>query len=50
MKYVTALKRMCQDCKVVKREQKLFVVCKGDPRHKQKQAATVYNKQNYKFK
>lgn len=28
---------MCNDCQVVKREGTLFVICKKNPKHKQRQ-------------
>ncbi|MBN3322920.1 RM36 protein, partial [Atractosteus spatula] len=37
MKTKTALKRRCQDCFFVRRRGKLFVFCKTNPRHKQRQ-------------
>ncbi|MBN3276473.1 RM36 protein, partial [Polyodon spathula] len=37
MKTKTALKRRCQDCCFVHRRGKLFVFCKTNPRHKQRQ-------------
>ncbi|MBN3299945.1 RM36 protein, partial [Amia calva] len=38
MKTKTALKRRCQDCFFVRRRGRLFVFCKTNPRHKQRQA------------
>nr|XP_006635995.1 PREDICTED: 39S ribosomal protein L36, mitochondrial [Lepisosteus oculatus] len=37
MKTKTALKRRCQDCFFVRRRGRLFVFCKTNPRHKQRQ-------------
>lgn len=33
----TSLKRMCRACMFVRRRGRLFVVCKENPRHKQRQ-------------
>ncbi|CAL8397088.1 large ribosomal subunit protein bL36m [Gadus morhua] len=37
MKTKTALKRRCKDCFIVRRRGRLFVFCKTNPRHKQRQ-------------
>lgn len=37
MKVRAGVKKMCKDCKVVKREGVLFVVCKKNAKHKQRQ-------------
>ncbi|MCL2621922.1 MAG: 50S ribosomal protein L36 [Firmicutes bacterium] len=37
MKVRTGVKPMCSDCKVIKREGKVMVICKKSPKHKQKQ-------------
>ncbi|MBX9905400.1 MAG: 50S ribosomal protein L36 [Burkholderiales bacterium] len=37
MKVQASVKRMCRDCKVVKRNGVVRVICKKDPRHKQRQ-------------
>uniref|UniRef100_A0A8C9QZW0 Ribosomal protein n=1 Tax=Scleropages formosus TaxID=113540 RepID=A0A8C9QZW0_SCLFO len=37
MKTKTALKRRCKDCFFVRRRGRLFVYCKTNPRHKQRQ-------------
>lgn len=37
MRYVTALRKQCKDCKIVKRRGALFVTCETKPRHKQRQ-------------
>ncbi|HUO43351.1 MAG TPA: 50S ribosomal protein L36 [Burkholderiales bacterium] len=36
MKVVTSVKRMCRNCKVIRRKGVVRVICK-DPRHKQRQ-------------
>ncbi len=38
MKVRTALRKICGQCKHVKRGRKNFVVCSANPRHKQRQA------------
>ncbi|MDD5318447.1 MAG: 50S ribosomal protein L36 [Candidatus Pacebacteria bacterium] len=37
MKVKTSVKAMCAKCKVVRRKGYLYVVCKSNPRHKQRQ-------------
>jgi large subunit ribosomal protein L36 len=37
MKVRTSVKKICRDCKTVKRNGVLFVICKTEPRHKQRQ-------------
>ncbi|MGE4349137.1 MAG: 50S ribosomal protein L36 [Candidatus Berkiella sp.] len=41
MKVRASIKKMCKHCKVVSRTKRnkktLFIVCKDDPRHKQRQ-------------
>ncbi|MFT6068588.1 MAG: large subunit ribosomal protein L36 [Bacteriovoracaceae bacterium] len=37
MKVRASVKPMCKDCKVVKRSGVLRVVCKKNPKHKQRQ-------------
>ncbi|XP_074470447.1 large ribosomal subunit protein bL36m [Sebastes fasciatus] len=37
MKTKSALKRRCKDCFMVRRRGRLFVFCKTNPRHKQRQ-------------
>ncbi|PIR86245.1 50S ribosomal protein L36 [Candidatus Kaiserbacteria bacterium CG10_big_fil_rev_8_21_14_0_10_43_70] len=36
MKVKSSVKKICKDCKSVKRNGRLFVICKN-PRHKQRQ-------------
>lgn len=36
MKVRASIKKMCQNCKVVKRNGRLYVICKN-PKHKQRQ-------------
>ncbi|CAL8468135.1 g7674 [Coccomyxa elongata] len=37
MRVRSAIKRLCDACRVVKRRGRLFVVCKANPKHKQRQ-------------
>lgn len=37
MKVRASVKKMCRDCKVVKRNGVVRVICSKDPRHKQRQ-------------
>ena len=37
MKVKSSLKRRCQHCKLVRRRRVLYVVCKKNPKHKQRQ-------------
>ncbi|HEX3999915.1 MAG TPA: 50S ribosomal protein L36 [Pirellulales bacterium] len=37
MKVRASIKRICEKCKIVRRRGVVFVVCKSDPRHKQRQ-------------
>ncbi len=37
MKVLASVKRMCRNCKVVKRKGVVRVICSKDPRHKQRQ-------------
>lgn len=42
MKVRSALRKMCAGCRIVKRGKKVLVVCKENPKHKQRQGlATV---------
>jgi large subunit ribosomal protein L36 len=36
MKVKPSVKRICNDCRIIKREGKVIVICKN-PRHKQRQ-------------
>jgi len=36
MKVKPSVKKICNDCRVIKREGKVMIICKN-PRHKQKQ-------------
>jgi large subunit ribosomal protein L36 len=37
MKVRPSVKRMCDNCRVIKRHGKILVICKKDPKHKQRQ-------------
>ncbi|PWN27203.1 hypothetical protein BDZ90DRAFT_260867 [Jaminaea rosea] len=37
MKVRSAIKKMCNDCSVVRRKGRLMVICKSNPKHKQRQ-------------
>ncbi|MDP4007057.1 MAG: 50S ribosomal protein L36 [bacterium] len=37
MKVQSTIKKICKDCKIVKREGTLYVICKKNPKHKQRQ-------------
>jgi large subunit ribosomal protein L36 len=37
MKVRSSVRRMCAQCKLVRRRGVLRVICKSDPRHKQRQ-------------
>jgi large subunit ribosomal protein L36 len=37
MKVRSSVKRICENCKIVRRGRKLFVICSSNPKHKQRQ-------------
>jgi large subunit ribosomal protein L36 len=37
MKVMASVKRICRNCKVIKRKGVVRVICSTDPRHKQRQ-------------
>lgn len=37
MKVRSSIRRICEQCKIVRRRGVVFVVCKADARHKQRQ-------------
>jgi len=37
MKVRASVRRVCDDCKIVKRHGVVRVICSGNPRHKQRQ-------------
>ena len=42
MKVRSAIKKMCAGCSIKKYNQKAYVVCKENPRHKQRQRFSTY--------
>ncbi|MCH8263843.1 MAG: 50S ribosomal protein L36 [Proteobacteria bacterium] len=37
MKVRTSVKKICRNCKIIKRKGVVRVICKSEPRHKQRQ-------------
>ncbi|HEY4295894.1 MAG TPA: 50S ribosomal protein L36 [Paraburkholderia sp.] len=37
MKVMASVKRICRNCKIIKRHGVVRVICSSDPRHKQRQ-------------
>ncbi|MBI2012914.1 MAG: 50S ribosomal protein L36 [Candidatus Colwellbacteria bacterium] len=37
MKVRASVKKICKDCQIVRRRRRLYVICKSDPKHKQRQ-------------
>ena len=37
MKVRASVKKICRNCKVIRRHGNVMVICKTDPRHKQRQ-------------
>ncbi|BAP58354.1 50S ribosomal protein L36 [Candidatus Tachikawaea gelatinosa] len=37
MKVRTSVKKLCRNCKIVRRNRVIRVICKTDPKHKQRQ-------------
>ncbi|MCH7672123.1 MAG: 50S ribosomal protein L36 [Proteobacteria bacterium] len=37
MKVRTSVKKICRNCKIIKRNGVVRVICKSEPRHKQRQ-------------
>ncbi len=37
MKVRTSIKKMCNDCRIIKRKRVVRIICKKNPRHKQRQ-------------
>ncbi|CAL5219583.1 g1443 [Coccomyxa viridis] len=37
MRVRSAVKRLCDACRIVKRRGRVFVICKSNPKHKQRQ-------------
>ena len=47
MKVRTSLRKMCNACQYVSRGRKNYVVCKNNPRHKQRQKITAPRKARF---
>ncbi|WKZ26732.1 MAG: 50S ribosomal protein L36 [Candidatus Paceibacterota bacterium] len=37
MKVKASVKKICPKCQIVRRKRRVYVVCKSNPRHKQRQ-------------
>ncbi|HEX8681017.1 MAG TPA: 50S ribosomal protein L36 [Ardenticatenaceae bacterium] len=37
MKVRPSVKRMCGNCKIIRRRGRVYVICSSDPKHKQRQ-------------
>ncbi|MCB9800199.1 MAG: 50S ribosomal protein L36 [Candidatus Omnitrophica bacterium] len=37
MKVRTSVRRICENCKVIKRKGVVYIICKTNPKHKQRQ-------------
>ncbi|MBD3238227.1 MAG: 50S ribosomal protein L36 [Candidatus Moranbacteria bacterium] len=37
MKVRSSVKTICRDCKIVRRGKRVYVICKKNPKHKQRQ-------------
>jgi large subunit ribosomal protein L36 len=37
MKVRPSVKRMCENCRIIKRHGRILVICKSNPKHKQRQ-------------
>ena len=37
MKVRPSVNKICKDCEIVKREGRIYVICKKNPKHKQRQ-------------
>ncbi|MBX3436612.1 MAG: 50S ribosomal protein L36 [Planctomycetaceae bacterium] len=37
MKVRSSVKRICENCKIVRRHGRVYVICSSNPRHKQRQ-------------
>lgn len=42
MKVRSSVKKMCKACRVVKYNQKIYIKCKENPRHKQRQLFSTF--------
>ncbi|MDD2548400.1 MAG: 50S ribosomal protein L36 [Candidatus Pacebacteria bacterium] len=37
MRVKASVKKICKDCKIVRRKGRVYVICKVNPKHKQRQ-------------
>lgn len=37
MKVRASIKKICKNCKIIKRKKTLYVICSTEPKHKQRQ-------------
>ncbi|OGW72323.1 MAG: 50S ribosomal protein L36 [Omnitrophica bacterium GWA2_52_12] len=37
MKVRSSVKRICENCKIIRRKRIIYVICKTNPKHKQRQ-------------
>ncbi|QJC31455.1 50S ribosomal protein L36 [Enterobacteriaceae endosymbiont of Macroplea mutica] len=37
MKVRTSVKKLCRNCKIIRRNRVVYVICNADPKHKQRQ-------------
>ncbi|MBI2506660.1 MAG: 50S ribosomal protein L36 [Candidatus Colwellbacteria bacterium] len=37
MKVRASVKKICKNCQIIRRRGRLYVICKSDPKHKQRQ-------------
>ncbi len=44
MKVRVSVKKMCSDCKIIQRHGVVRVICKSNPRHKQRQKVRTVKK------
>ncbi|KAL0486378.1 ribosomal protein L36, partial [Acrasis kona] len=42
MRVIQAIKRLCSQCMIVTRKNRLYVQCKLNPRHKQRQGKIIF--------
>jgi large subunit ribosomal protein L36 len=47
MKVRPSVKKICKNCKIVRRRRVVYVIC-SDQRHKQRQAKRLQEKRNYR--
>ncbi|KAL9326215.1 hypothetical protein ACSQ67_006860 [Phaseolus vulgaris] len=42
MKVRSSVKKMCEFCQIVKRRGRVYVICSGNPKHKQRQGMATF--------